>query len=130
MVNLQVAQKALNYGVLGIAVLIILALILSLFSDSDNFTTAVYVLGTTLASLTIIEKAVKYLIEQENIEIIWASPRELLNIFHANQSGCHVITVTPDIINKIDKIGYDLELYSLDTVRMFQNDALEAGYSL
>lgn len=54
------AQKALNYGVLGIAVLIILALILSLFSDSDNFTTAVYVLGTTLASLTIIEKAVKY----------------------------------------------------------------------
>lgn len=80
--------------------------------------------------IPVIEKTVKYLSEQENIEIIWASPRELLNIFHADQSGCHVITVTPDIINKIDKIGYDLELYSLDTVRMFQNDALEAGYSL
>ena len=63
-------------------------------------------------------------------ELIWASPRELLNIFHANQIGCHVITVTNDILKKLSLVGYDLDEYSLDTVKMFYNDAVAAGYSL
>jgi transaldolase len=63
-------------------------------------------------------------------ELIWASPRELLNIFQADEIGCHVITVTQDILKKLDLIDYDLNEYSLDTVKMFFNDAVVAGYKL
>lgn len=63
-------------------------------------------------------------------ELIWASPRELLNIFQANAIGCHAITVTRDILKKLVLIDYDLDQFSLDTVQMFYKDALEAGYSL
>ena len=58
-----------------------------------------------------------------------ASPRELLNIVQADQIGCQIITVTPDIL-KISKIGYSLDEYSLDTVKMFYDDAVSAGYTL
>ena len=63
-------------------------------------------------------------------ELIWASPRELLNILQADNIGCHVITVTSDILNKLKLIGYDLDDYSLDTVKMFFNDAVSAGFKL
>jgi len=63
-------------------------------------------------------------------ELIWASPRELLNIFQADEVGCHVITVTNDILKKLSLVGYDLETYSLDTVKMFYADAVSAGFSL
>jgi transaldolase len=63
-------------------------------------------------------------------ELIWASPRELLNIFQADDIGCHVITVTNDILKKLSLVGYDLEKYSLDTVKMFYNDAVVAGFRL
>jgi transaldolase len=63
-------------------------------------------------------------------ELIWASPRELLNIFQAEHIGCHVITVTKDILNKLKFVGYDLNQYSLDTVKMFYNDSVEAGFKL
>ena len=61
-------------------------------------------------------------------ELIWASPRELLNIFQADAIGCHVITVTNDILKKLALVGYDLEAYSLDTVKMFYDDAVVAGF--
>jgi transaldolase len=63
-------------------------------------------------------------------ELIWASPRELLNIFQADEVGCQVITVTNDLIKKLTLVGYDLEDYSLDTVKMFYNDAVAAGFKL
>ncbi len=63
-------------------------------------------------------------------ELIWASPRELLNIFQADEIGCHVITVTNDILKKLSLVGYDLNEYSLDTVKMFYSDALAAGFKL
>jgi transaldolase len=63
-------------------------------------------------------------------ELIWASPRELLNIFQADSIGCHVITVTNDILKKLDLLGKDLADYSLDTVKMFYRDAQQAGYTL
>jgi transaldolase len=63
-------------------------------------------------------------------EVIWASPRELLNIFQADEIGCQVITVTNDILKKLELVDYDLNSYSLDTVKMFYNDALAAGYDL
>ena len=63
-------------------------------------------------------------------ELIWASPRELLNVFQADAIGCHVITATPSILAKLDVVGKDLMEYSLDTVRMFHRDAAAAGYSI
>jgi len=63
-------------------------------------------------------------------ELIWASPRELLNIFQADQIGCQVITVTNDILKKLSLVGYDLDAYSLDTVKMFHDDAVAAGFKL
>jgi transaldolase len=65
-----------------------------------------------------------------NIELIWASPRELLNIFQADAIGCHIITATNDIFKKLHLIGKDLHEYSLETVRMFHDDATKAGYTL
>lgn len=63
-------------------------------------------------------------------ELIWASPRELLNIFQADDIGCQVITVTNDILKKLSLVGYDLDTYSLDTVKMFHTDAVGAGFRL
>jgi transaldolase len=65
-----------------------------------------------------------------SVELIWASPRELLNIVQAAQIKCHVITVTPDILKKLPTLGRDLDDFSLDTVRMFRRDAEAARYSL
>jgi transaldolase len=65
-----------------------------------------------------------------NLELIWASPRELLNIFQADAVGCHIITATTDILKKLNLVGKDLDEYSLETVRMFYDDARKAGYRL
>ena len=74
--------------------------------------------------------AVEMLRVAPNAELIWASPRELLNIFHADMVGCHIITVTHDILKKLSLVGYDLGEYSLDTVKMFYDDATKAGFAL
>jgi transaldolase len=76
------------------------------------------------------QEALQIMKNQPLSELIWASPRELLNIFQAHDIGCHIITVTPDILKKLNFIGYDLEEYSLDTVKMFYNDAVVAGFKL
>jgi len=75
-------------------------------------------------------KAVGLLKAAPASELIWASPRELLNIFQADDIGCHVITVTNDILKKLSLVGYDLDQYSLDTVKMFYKDAVDAGFKL
>jgi len=64
------------------------------------------------------------------VELIWASPRELLNVFQAHEIGCHIITVTNDILKKLALLGTDLDDYSLDTVKMFHDDAKAAGYRI
>ena len=63
-------------------------------------------------------------------ELIWASPRELLNVFQANEIGCHIITVTPEILNKFHLIDFNLDSYSLETVKMFYTDAQASGLHL
>ena len=73
---------------------------------------------------------VRYLKPYPTVELIWASPREVLNIIQANEIGCHIITVTNDLIKKMSLFGKDLNEYSLDTVKMFFNDAKSAGYKL
>jgi transaldolase len=74
--------------------------------------------------------AVNLLEMHPNVELLWASPRELLNIFQADAIGCHIITLTYDILKKLDLVGKDLDEFSLDTVKMFRDDALKAAYSL
>ena len=75
-------------------------------------------------------EAVKMLEANANAQLVWASTREVLNIFQADAVGCHVITVTRDILSKLALVGYDLTEYSLDTVKMFHDDAQSAGFSL
>lgn len=67
---------------------------------------------------------------KNNIEFLWASPRELYNIFNAEEAGADIITISLDLINKLKNIGKDLTEYSKETVQMFYNDALTAGYKL
>ena len=80
--------------------------------------------------MPLMKEAVEIMSSYGTQELIWASPRELLNIFHADEIGCHVITVTHDILKKLSLVGKDLDEYSLDTVKMFHKDALIAGYQL
>jgi transaldolase len=74
--------------------------------------------------------ALEYINQQGSAELIWASPRELLNIFQADAIGCHVITVTGDLLRKLSLVGKDLHEYSLETVSMFYEDARNSAYSL
>jgi len=80
--------------------------------------------------MPIMSAAVELLKIVPSAELIWASPRELLNIFHADAVGCHVITVTNAILKKLSLLGYDLNQYSLDTVKMFYSDAVAAEFKL
>ena len=78
----------------------------------------------------IVAEAVDILRPYSNIELIWASPRELLNIFQADSVGCHIITATHDLLHKLALVDKDLDDYSLETVKMFHRDAAQAGFEL
>jgi transaldolase len=80
--------------------------------------------------MRIMKNCVEILSHNRNAELIWASPRELLNVFQANEVGCHIITATNDILKKLELVGHSLTEYSLETVKMFHKDALESGYYL
>lgn len=80
--------------------------------------------------MPLMTEAVELLKTSPAAELIWASPRELLNIFQADAIGCHIITVTNDILKKLSQVGYDLDEFSLDTVKMFYSDARAAGFKL
>ena len=80
--------------------------------------------------LSIMKQSVKQANKIQNCEVIWASPRELLNVVQADTIGCHIITVTNDILKKIETLGKDLKTFSLETVKMFYNDAVIAGYTI
>jgi len=85
---------------------------------------------TGIDPVPIMAESVKRLRAAPNTELIWASPRELLNIFQADEIGCQVITVTNDIIKKLSLVGKDMDDYSLETVKTFYDDGKAAGYKL
>jgi transaldolase len=85
---------------------------------------------TGVDPVPLMAEAVKILKQRPKAELIWASPRELLNIFQADTIGCHIITVTNDILNKLSLVDKDLEAYSLETVEMFRRDAVAAGFTI
>jgi transaldolase len=80
--------------------------------------------------IPVMQSAIETLSSNKRAELIWASPRELLNVFQADEIGCHIITATNDILKKLELVGMDLKEYSLDTVKMFYKDASAAGYEI
>jgi transaldolase len=80
--------------------------------------------------MPIMREAVQIMKAKPLAELIWASPRELLNVFQADAVGCHIITATNDILNKLSLVGKDLDRYSLETVEMFYKDAQAAGFTI
>jgi len=88
------------------------------------------VADTGVDPLPMMRSALEIMRPYPQLELIWASPRELLNIVQASEIGCHIITVTSDILNKLPLMGKDLSEYSLDTVKMFRSDALASGFGL
>jgi transaldolase len=87
------------------------------------------VADTGVDPVPLMAAAVQMLKPCAKAELIWASPREVLNIVQADSIGCHIVTATHDILSKLPLIGYSLDEYSLDTVRMFYRDAVAAGFS-
>jgi transaldolase len=80
--------------------------------------------------MPIMARSVDIMVSAPRAELIWASPREVLNVIQADQVGCHVITMTHDLLEKLSSLGKDLDQFSLETVQMFRRDALAAGFSL
>jgi len=80
--------------------------------------------------LPIMKEVVNMLTNHSNVELIWASPRELYNVVQADDIGCHIITATNDILKKLPTLGKNLDQFSLETVKMFYDDAKEAGFSI
>jgi transaldolase len=78
----------------------------------------------------IMRASLRALASRPRAELLWASPRELLNIFQADEMGCHIITVTHDVLAKLSLVGKDLNEYSLETVKMFHRDATAAGFAI
>jgi transaldolase len=78
----------------------------------------------------VMRETVQHLKGSPNVELIWASPRELLNVVQAHDVGCHIITATNDILKKLHLLGKGLSDFSLETVQMFRNDAIQAGFSI
>jgi transaldolase len=85
---------------------------------------------TGVDPLPVMKKSVEIMKAKPKAELIWASPRELLNVFQADAVGCHIITATNDILKKLALVGKDLDRYSLETVEMFHKDASAAGYTV
>jgi transaldolase len=80
--------------------------------------------------IPLMKSAIELMAPEPKTQLVWASPRELLNIIQADEIGCHIITVTSDVLKKVSLIGKDLHDYSLETVRMFHDDAARSGYAL
>ena len=85
---------------------------------------------TGLDPVPLMAQAVQILRARPRAELIWASPRELLNVIQADAMGCHIITVASDVLAKLPLIGKDLDTFSLETVQMFRQDALKAGFQI
>jgi transaldolase len=88
------------------------------------------VADTGIDPVPVMAEALKVLRQRPNAELLWASPRELLNVFQADSVGCHIITASKDILSKLSLVGKDLDEYSLETVKMFRQDAVAAGFEI
>lgn len=130
--------KRLSHSGVQLNVTAILALhqvesVAACLSDETSSIVSVFagrIADTGRDPIPIMAQAVELLRPRALAQLIWASPRELLNIFQADSIGCHIITATSDVLAKLNLVGKDLEAYSLETVQMFRRDATEAGYTI
>lgn len=132
-----IIQRLSQAGVaLNITAVFTLAQVRDIVARLDAHTPAIVsvfagrVADSGIDPVPLMREAVQILKAKPRAELIWASPRELLNVFQANEVGCHIITVTNDILGKLSLVGKDQNDYSLETVRMFHRDAGAAGYSI
>jgi len=129
----RLAEAGIRLNVTALTTLEQVARTIDALADAPSSYVSVFagrIADTGRDPVPIMADAVRILAPHQNLKLIWASPRELLNIFQADAIGCHVITVTNDLLKKLFLVGKDLEEYSLETVRMFYDDAHAAGYAL
>ena len=128
----RLASRRVKLNVTAIMTLVQVREVVSALSPEVAAFVSVFagrIADTGVDPVPLMAEAVQMLKTRPKAELIWASPREVLNIFHADSIGCHVVTATHDILRKLPLVGYNLEEYSLDTVRMFYRDAVAAGFS-
>lgn len=107
--------------------------ILNFLSKDSNIFISVFagrIADTGRDPIPIIKEILNLINSAPNIKVIWASPRELLNIFQAESIGCHIITATKDILDKMDLIGKNLEQFSIETVKMFYEDSIASQFKI
>jgi transaldolase len=133
----QLVQRLSKQGVqLNVTAVFTLAQVEAITGALDARTPAVIsvfagrIADTGVDPMPLMAEAKKISQAKPKAELLWASPRELLNIFHADSVGCDIITVTPDVLAKLELVGKNLEEFSLETVKMFYKDASAAGYSI
>ncbi len=129
----RLADRKVKLNVTGVMTLIQVRDVLTVLNHEVPSYVSVFagrIADTGRDPIPLMAAAVKLLKVNPRAELIWASPRELLNIFQADTIGCQVITVTNDLLKKLPLIGHDLDDYSLDTVRMFYDDAVASGFRL
>jgi transaldolase len=129
----RLARSGVKVNVTALLTLEQVRAVAACLSDSVPAYVSVFagrVADTGLDPVPIMARAVEVLRPLPRAELIWASPREVLNIFQADAIGCHIITMTSDLLKKLPLVGHDLTTYSLETVKMFHDDAARAGYRL
>ena len=129
----RLADRGLKLNITAIMTLDQVQSICDCFKASPSGYISIFagrVADTGCDPVAMMRQAVAMLAPYANLELIWASPRELLNIFQAEQIGCHIITVTHDVLQKLDLVGKNLEAYSLETVRLFYEDGRKSGFAL
>lgn len=107
--------------------------VLDVVHPADNVIVSVFagrIADSGIDPVPVMSRYVGWVSEVPGVELLWASPREVLNIVQAADCGCDIITVTPDLLRKIELLGKDLHAFSLETVRMFYDDALSAGLEI
>ncbi len=130
-------EKLSNEGIkLNITAVFTIEQVKNIFSILNNVTPAVIsifsgrIADAGIDPVEYFIKCKENIVTKPNIEFLWASPRELYNIYHAEEAGADIITVSQDLVNKFNNIGKDLTVFSKETVQMFYNDAKAAGYKL
>ena len=129
----QLAKNGIQLNITAVMTLDQIEAVADCLADDSPAIVSVFagrIADTGADPLPILREGIKILQAKPKAELLWASPRELLNIVQANDIGCHIITATNDILNKLPLLGKDHTEFSLETVQMFYNDASAAGFSI
>jgi len=127
------SQEGIHLNVTAILTIEQVENVIKILDSKSNVFISVFagrIADTGKDPIPLMKESLRIMKNHSNAKLIWASPREILNIIQANEIGCHVITATSDILSKLNLLGKDLSEYSVETVNMFRNDAIASGYSI